>query len=122
LELTFSANIFEGFLLFFVGLLVAGPPSFELHLTAPQKPSDTLRMSVVHSSGQKEAVSLDDGSYLAPLHGLLELFEGFSRDDLVGATLVYPTHQKLLQTLLAVGDEPPLALAPTIAQSLGCFS
>src|SRR5215210_9184197 len=67
-------------------------------------------------------MSLSHGGDLAPLHGLLKLFKGFFRNEFCGATLVYPAHQELLQTLLAVGDEPPLALTPAVAQSLGHFS
>src|SRR5215207_8551712 len=67
-------------------------------------------------------MSLGHGGDLAPLHGLFQLFKGFFRNEFCGATLVYPAHQELLQTLLAVDDEPPLTLTPAVAQSLGHFS
>jgi hypothetical protein len=124
--LTFSANFFwKPPLLFLVGLLVARPPGFQLHLLTPKKTSDTFGVSVMHSLLQEEFVSLGYGGDLAPLHiaassSLGRLLGG--NELLGGATLVYPAHQKLLQTLLAIGDEPPLALTPAVSEGFGCLS
>jgi hypothetical protein len=91
----------------------------ELHLVTPQKRSDTLGVSVAHPSVGED---LSDGGNLAPLHGFLELFEDFFANQLLGTTLMHSADQKLAQALLSVSDEPPLALAPAVAQGFSCFS
>lgn len=65
---------------------------------------------------------LGDRGDLASLHGLLELFEGFFADQLLGTAFMHPADQELAQAFLSVSDEPPLALAPAVAQGISCFS
>ena len=95
----------------------------ELHLAAPQKLTHTIGVGVFDAvSFAQELVGLPDRGDLPLLHGLLQIFEGFVRDQLLAPTLAHPALQKLLQTTLPVGSEPPLALAPTVAQRSGGFS
>ena len=64
-------------------------------------------------------MSLPDRGYLTPFHGLLELFKGFGRNQLLLATaFVYSAFEQLLETTLPVAGKPPLALAPRVAQSV----
>ena len=62
----------------------------ELHLPAPEELTDAVRMRVLDASLAQELVSLRDRGYLTPFHGLLELLEGFGRDQLLTTALVYP--------------------------------
>ena len=68
----------------------------------------------------QELVSLPDRGDLSLLHGLLQLLEGFGRDQLLAPTLTYPALEKLLRSTLPVAREPPLTLTltPTVAVSL----
>ena len=60
-------NCPQSLLLFGVGLLVPGTPGFQLHLPAPQEPSDTLGASITHSPLQEEPMSLRDSVAISPL-------------------------------------------------------
>ena len=60
-----------------------------------------------------------DGCDLPLLHGLLQVLEGFGRDQLLSAALAHPTLEKLLESALLVACEPSLALTPRVAQRLG---
>lgn len=60
---------------------------------------------------------LGDRGYLAPLHGLFELFERLVGDQPSWTALVHPAEQKLFESAFPASGEPPLALAPAVAQS-----
>src|SRR5215210_7170031 len=64
---------------------------------------------------------LRDGGDLSHLHALLEVLQSLLSDQLLATTLMHPALEKLLDAALLVGGEPPLALTPGVAQSLGCF-
>ena len=79
-------------------------------------------MRVLDASLAQELMSLPDGGDLASFHGFLEFFKGFFCDQLLATTFVYPAFEQLLETPLPVAGKPPLALAPTVAQSVGGLS
>jgi hypothetical protein len=80
-------------------------------------------MRVLDASLAQEPMSLPDCGYLSPFHGLLELFKGFGRNQLLlASTFVHPAFEQLLETTLPVSGEPPLALAPTVAQRASAAS
>ena len=58
---------------------------------------------------------LSDSGDLALLHGFFQLFERFLRDQLSGTALIHPADQKLAQTALLIGSEPPLALTAAVS-------
>src|SRR3982750_4585994 len=72
-------------------------------------------MRILDTSLLQKLIGLSNGGYLSPLHGLLELFKGFGRDQLLAATFVYSAFEQPFQTALPVGGEPPLALTPAVA-------
>jgi hypothetical protein len=88
-SLTLPANFFESLLLLGVGLLVTLPARLELYLAAPEKLSYAVGVRVLYAAFAQEPMSLRDGGYLSLLHGLLEFFEGFGRDQLLATALVY---------------------------------
>ena len=95
----------------------------ELHLPAPEELTDAVRVRVLDASLAQEPISLPNRSYLAPFHGLLELFESFGRNQLLTTAFIHPAFEQLLETTLPVAGKPPLALlAPTVAQSVGSLS
>ena len=94
----------------------------ELYLAAPEKLPHTIGVGVLDASIAQEPMSLRDGGYLTPFHGLLEFFEGFGRNQLLTTALFHPAFEQLLQTTLSVAGEPSLALAPGVAQSVRCLS
>src|SRR5215213_2820062 len=120
-SLTLPANFFESLLLLGVGLFVARPARLELYLPAPQELSYAVGVGVLDATFAQEPMSLRDGGYLTPFHGLLEFFEGFGRDQLLTTAFFHPAFEQLFQTPLCVAGEPPLALAPRVAQSLSCL-
>jgi hypothetical protein len=60
-----------------VGFLVPRASRLELHLAAPEELTDTIGVRVLNASLAQEPMSLRDGGYLTPFHGLFKLFEGF---------------------------------------------
>jgi len=98
------------------------PARLELDFPAPEKLTDTIGMRILDTSLLQKLIGLSNGGYLSLLHGLLELFKGFGRDQLLAATFVYPAFEQLFQTAPPVAGKPPLALAPTVAQSVGSLS
>ena len=88
---------------------------------ASEKLTYAVRVRVLYATFAQEPMSLRDGCDLTPFHGLLEFFEGFGGDQLLATAFFHPAFEQLLQTTLFVGGEPPLALAPRVAQSLSCL-
>lgn len=79
-------------------------------------------MRVLDATLAQELVSLPDRGYLTPFHSLLEFFESFGRNQLLTTAFVHSALEQLLETTLSVAGKPPLALAPTVAQSLASLS
>ena len=76
-------------------------------------------MSVLDAMAlSQELVGLPDRCDLPFLHGLLQLLEGFGRDQLLATTLTHPAPQKLLEPAVLVACEPPVALTPGVSQRL----
>src|SRR5215203_2736588 len=117
-----ETKFFESLLLLGRGFLVPGPARLELHLAPPQELAHTVGVGILDASLAQEPMSLRDRCYLSPFHSLLEIFEGFGRDQLLATTFVYPALEQLLETTPPVASEPPLALAPRVAQSLSGLS
>jgi hypothetical protein len=117
-----EAKFFESLLLLGVGFLVPRASRLELYLAPPENLTDTVGVGILDASLAQEPMSLPDRGYLAPFHGFLEFFKGFGRDQLLATAFVHPAFEQLLETTLPVAGEPPLALAPTVAQSVGCLS
>jgi hypothetical protein len=89
-SLVFPRNFLELLLLFSVGLLVARPARFEFRLATPQKPSDALRVGVMHAPIPKKPMRLRDRGYLAALHRILHLRERLLRNQLRRTPLAHP--------------------------------
>ena len=120
--LPYRQSFFESLLLLWVGFLMARPSRLELHLPAPEKLPHAVGVRVLDASLAQEPMSLRDRGYLAPFHGFLEFFKGFFCDQLLATAFVHPAFQQFFQTTLLVACKPPLALAPTVAQSVGSLS
>jgi hypothetical protein len=116
--LSYRRSFLKSFLVLEVLFLVPRPACLELHLPAPEKLAHSVGMRVLDAAFAQEPMSLPDRCYLSLLHGLLEFFEGFERDQLLAAAFVYPAFEQRLQTASPVAGEPPLALAPTVVQSV----
>jgi hypothetical protein len=67
----------------------------ELYLAAPEKLSDTIGVRVLDATFAQEPMSLSDRCYLSLLHGLLEFFKGFGRDQLLATAFVYSAFEQL---------------------------
>ena len=120
--LPYRRSFFESLLLFGVGFLVPRPARLELDLAAPEKLPHAVRMRVLDAAFAQEPMSLRDRGYLSPFHGLLEFFKGFGGDQLLATAFVYSAFEQFFQTALPVAGKLPLALAPTVAQSLCSLS
>jgi len=95
----------------------------ELDLASPEELADAIGMSVLDAvSLAQELLGVADGGDLPVLHGLLQILEGFGRDQFLTTALAHPALEKLLDAALLVALEPPLALTPTLAQRLGDLS
>src|SRR5215210_1198634 len=70
----------------------------------------------------KELIGLPYGGDLPQLHGLLEVLQSLRRRQLLATALMHPAPQKLLDAVLLIGGEPPLALTPRVTQSPCGFS
>jgi hypothetical protein len=113
------AKSFETLLLSWVCLAMARASRLEFDLVSLQKLAHAAWICVAYAAPWQECVSLSDRGDLALLHGLLQLRPRLLGDELPSTTLARPAHQQFLRTFLAVSDEPPLALAAAVAQSLG---
>jgi hypothetical protein len=120
-ELPYRRSFFESLLLFWVGLLMPRASRLELCLAAPEELTDTIGVRVLYAALAQEPMSLPDRGYLSLLHGLLEFFEGFGRDQLLATAFVYSALEQLLETTVPAAGKPPLALAPRVAQSVRCL-
>ena len=88
----------------------------ELDLAPPEELADAVGVSVLDAVAlPKEAVGLGDGGDLPPLHGLLQILEGFLGNQFLATSLAHPAIQELPKTALLVASEPPLALTPGVA-------
>jgi hypothetical protein len=94
-ELPYGRSFFESLLFFWVGLLMPRASRLFLHLAAPEELTDTIGVRVLDAPLAQEPMSLPDRCYLSLLHGLLEFFEGFGRDQLLRATFVYSAFEQL---------------------------
>ena len=115
--LSYRRSFLKSFLVLGVHFLVPRPACLELHLPAPEKLPHSVGMRVLDAAFAQEPMSLPNRCYLSSSRPL-EFFEGFGRDPLVAVAFVYPAVAQRFQTTSPVAGESPLALAPSVSQSI----